>query len=202
MIDYAIAAARRSGLFERIVVSTDDDEIAAVARAAGAEVPFLRPAELADDHCATLPVVAHAIDACGATGEVCCIYPAVPLLDPADLAAGLDLLRSRAAPFVFPVTAFPSPPQHALRRLPDGRLEPMFREHLDRRSQDLEPAYFDAGQFYWGTAESWRSGLSIHANGVGLVIPSWRVVDIDTADDWAKAEALHAVLEAKGLGGN
>lgn len=194
MIVYAIDAARRSGVFDRIVVSTDDDEIAAVARAAGAELPFVRPAELADDHTPTVPVVAHAIEACRALGwqaeQVCCIYPGVPFIRPDDIAQALTLLNQGGACYVFPVTPFPSPIQRALRRQPDGTTQPFYPEHVNTRTQDLEPAYHDAGQFYWGTRQTWLDGLNIHANSKTLVLPEWRVVDIDTPADWERAEAM------------
>ncbi len=196
MIAHALRAARASGLFARIIVSTDDSEIMAVARAEGAEVPFVRPAELADDHTPTVPVIAHAIAALGVGADVpvCCIYACVPFLAADDLAAGLALLETGVAPYVFPVTPFPSPIQRALRRGADGRVAPFFPENVNVRTQDLEPAYHDAGQFYWGRAASWGAGLSIHGHAAGLVIPSWRVVDIDTVEDWERAEAMARLL--------
>lgn len=198
MIAYAIDAARASGVFDRIIVSTDDTEIAEIARAAGAEIPFMRPPELADDHTATREVIAHAIEAGRALGwavdQVCCIYPGVPLLQPADLAAALALLAPDRAEYVFPVTEFPSAIQRALRRAADGRTAPFHPEYTQVRTQDLEPAFHDAGQFYWAAAGTWLNVASIHGNARTLVLPHWRVVDIDTPDDWARAEALFAAL--------
>lgn len=201
MIAYAIEAARSSGLFERIVVSTDDSEIAAAATAAGADVPFMRPADLADDMTPTVPVVAHAIAACEAHGmhfqHVCCIYPGVPLLQWQDLATALTRLEKGDAAYVFPVVVFPSPIQRALRRQSDGRTLPFHPQYVDTRTQDLEPAYHDAGQFYWGDAAAWRAGLSIHQNGSTIVLPEWRCIDIDTPDDWHRAEAMYRTVRAK-----
>lgn len=198
MIAYAIAAARACGLFEHVVVTTDDEEIAAIARAHGAEVPFMRPAELSDDYVATIPVVVHAIDACRALGwdvqYACCIYPAVPLIQADDLRDAFALMRDSGAPYAFPVAEFPSAVQRAMRRRADGVMEPIYPQYVATRTQDLEEAYFDAGQFYWGTAAAWTSGASPHKAGQGLVIPSERVVDIDTARDWARAEALHRLM--------
>lgn len=199
MISYAIHAALDSGLFELVVVSTDDPEIAAIARQEGAEVPFMRPASLADDFTPTVPVVQHAVSACrdgGWSGEmVCCIYPGVPFIRSDDIAGALTLLReSNGEGYAFPVTHFPSPIQRALRRDNDGTIAPFYPEHVATRTQDLEPAYFDAGQFYWGGADTWLAGLNIHANGRAIVLPEWRVVDIDTSEDWERAEALFRVV--------
>jgi len=199
MIGHAIHAARDSGVFDAIVVSTDDPEIAEVARTLGAEVPFRRPADLADDHTPTVPVIAHAIRTLAGQGRVadlvCCIYPGVPLLAPADLRRGLDVLQAPGSPaYVFPVVPFPSPVQRALRRGADGRTEPMYPQYVNTRTQDLEPAYFDAGQFYWGRSEAWLQGLALHAHGATVVLAENSVVDIDTPDDWERAEALYRVL--------
>ena len=198
MIAHAIQAAQKCGLFDHVVVSTDDDEIAQVARRFGAEIPFMRPAALADDYAGTMPVIAHAIEACRAVGwaaeRVCCIYPAVPLIQTQDLHEALALLEQDKADYAFTVTAFPSAIQRALRRLPDCRMQPFHPEYTNTRTQDLESAYYDAGQFYWGTAEAWLGGVSPHQAGKGLVIPEWRVVDIDTTDDWARAEIIYQLL--------
>ena len=196
MLAYAVDAAHASGAFDNVVVSTDDAEIAAVAKSAGAEVPFLRPPELADDHTPTVPVIAHAIEACRQLGWspelVCCIYPGVPLIRGQDIADALRLLeRDAAAHYVFPVMPFPSPIQRALRRASDGTTRPFSPEYVNTRTQDLEPAYHDAGQFYWGRTQAWLDGLNIHANGKSIVLPEGRVVDIDTPEDWERAEALY-----------
>jgi pseudaminic acid cytidylyltransferase len=200
MIGYAIGAARESGVFDRIVVSTDDDEIAAIAKEQGAEVPFMRPPELSNDTAGTVPVLQHAMRAlhCPADAEVCCIYPGVPLLQAKVLGEALDLLHTSGCDFVFPVLEFPSPVQRALTRDADGRTRSMFPEHADTRTQDLTPAYHDAGQFYWGTAAAWQSGRSPHLGARTLVLPSWAAVDIDTPDDWARAEALFRALNPGG----
>jgi len=194
MLAHAIEAAQKSGLFERIVVSTDDDEIRSIALEWGAEVPFARPPALADDHTPTVPVVAHAISACEAIGwelgHVCCIYPCAPFLQSADLVAGLELLRTSNRDYCFPVAEFPSAIQRALKRDNAGALAPFSPDHELIRTQDLEPAYFDAGQFYWGRRGAWLGSPRLHTSGAGLVIPTWRVVDIDTMDDWARAEML------------
>ena len=195
MISYAIEAAQASGLFEHIVVSTDDEEIAKISQEYGAEVPFVRPDVLADDYSGTVPVIAHAIDLLQSGGlwdieYVCCIYACVPFIQVDDLKDAFDILRQNNASYSFPVSEFPSPVQRAMHRLLDGKMRPMYPEFEQVRTQDLEPAYFDAGQFYWGKSEEWLLNKSIHTNAVGLPIPYSRVIDIDTHDDWKRAEML------------
>lgn len=203
MIAHAIEAALASEMFDKVVVSTDSGDIAEVARKYGAEVPFMRPVDLADDHTPTVPVIAHALKVCAELGwqvsYACCIYPGVPFLRTADLVQAFELLQNKDAPYAFPVTEFPSAIQRALRRLPDGRMAPCNPEFELTRTQDLERAYHDAGQFYWGRSEAWTSNLRLHAMGVGLVIPSWRVVDIDTPEDWERAEILFTAFGQTGV---
>jgi pseudaminic acid cytidylyltransferase len=201
MLAYAVAAASESGLFDVVLVSSDDAEILETAQTLGA-TPLRRPEALADDWTPTVPVIAHAIQAWEEQAEaadvVCCVYPAVPFLQPRDLALALSLLERGDAPFAFPVVQFPSAIQRALRFGSDGRISPFNPDTVNARSQDLEPAYYDAGQFYWGRREAWLSGLAIHPNGLGLVIPEWRAVDIDTPDDWRCAELMHRALMEEG----
>jgi pseudaminic acid cytidylyltransferase len=199
MISYAISAALDSGLFSRVIVSTDDGEIAETAKIHGAEIPFMRPAELSDDHTPTVPVIKHAIDQAEALGwfadYVCCIYPAVPLIYGSDLFAAFQLLQNAVtADYSFPITQFPSAIQRALRLDKSGATSSFYPEHELTRSQDLEPAFHDAGQFYWGSCQSWKENPRVHNSGVGLVIPTWRVVDIDTEEDWRRAEMIYQTL--------
>lgn len=198
MIAHAISAAKQSGLFEHVIVSTDDEEIARIASEWGAETPFTRPAELADDHTPTVPVIAHAITSCQALGwqidYACCIYPGVPFIQIDDLKRALELIQGSQAAYSFPITEFPSAIQRALRRLPNGQMQPFYPEYELARTQDLEPAYHDAGQFYWGKPDAWLTNDKVHRSGVGLPIPNWRVVDIDTPDDWERAEILYTAF--------
>lgn len=200
MIAHAIAAARASELFEHIVVSTDDEEISRIAREWHAETPFIRPPDLANDHAATLPVIAHGIQVCLALGwefdHVCCIYPGVPFIRIDDLRQAYSLMLEKRKDYCFPVTEFPSPIQRALRRLEDGTMQPFHPQFEAERTQDLEPAYHDAGQFYWGTVDAWRHNRTILSGGIGFPIPNWRVVDIDTPEDWNRAEMLHRIIDA------
>lgn len=201
MIAYAITAAKKSGLFDHVLVSTDDEEIATVAKTFGAETPFVRPEELANDYTATVPVVAHAIQACEELGwhfsNVCCIYPGVPFIDVDDLQGSLKRLETGGVDYCFPVTEFPSAIQRALKQGNDGVMQAFYPEFELTRTQDLEPAFYDAGQFYWGKKEAWLNNPKIHSSGAGYVIPSWRVVDIDTPADWDRAERLALVIDVR-----
>ena len=194
MIAYAIQAAIDSELFDHVVVTTDDDEISEIAKQLGAEVPFKRPVALSDDQTPTVPVIRHAIEHCRNIGwkfdMVCCIYPCVPLIQVQDLKKSLEQLNSSDAQFCFPVGEYPSPIQRALRMNSSSVISGFYPEFELSRSQDLEAAYFDAGQFYWGATSSWLTNDRIHNNSVGYVIPTWRTVDIDTPDDWRRAELI------------
>jgi len=198
MITWAIGYALQSKLFDKIIVSTDDESIADVARASGAETPFLRPADFSDDLTPTVPVIAHAVGACQKIGwsieYACCIYPCVPFLETSDLVHAFELMQRNDAFFSYPVTAYSHPIQRAMRRLPSGQMQFLQPEHEIARTQDLETTYHDTGQFYWGKASAWKARMKMHTAGVGLVVPSWRVVDIDNEDDWKRAELLYEVL--------
>ena len=195
MIAWSIEAAKATGLFDRVVVSTDDVEIAEVARKEGAEIPFLRPEALADDYTPTVPVIAHAVTALALAPEtqVCCLYATAPLVRPDDLRAGYALLVGPE--YVMSVTSFPFPIQRALRHDAEGRVEMMQPEHMLTRSQDLEEAWHDAGQFYWARAATWTAGLPVFGKGSkGVLLPRHRVQDIDTPEVWTRAEALFALI--------
>ena len=193
IIAYSIEAALRSGLFDRVVVSTDDNRIAAVAREYGAEAPFNRPAELADAHTGTNAVVRHAIKWFKSQGEivslVCCIYATAPFVRVQDLSEGFDRLKSSDKLYAFSVTSFDFPVQRAIRLLAKGGVEPVWPEYALSRSQDLEEIYHDAGQFYWGRPGAFLDDLPVFANhSIPVVLPKHRVQDIDTEEDWLRAE--------------
>ena len=198
MIAWAIETAKNSNLFDHIIVSTDDEEIADIAMASGAEVPFMRPSKLADDFAATVPVIAHAAKACKSCGweveYICCIYPCTPLLQTIDLVAALDLLKKRDVDYVYPVTEYAHPIQRAMRRLANGQMQFITPQYALGRTQDMEKTYHDAGQFYWGKTSAWLDHKEKQSNGFGMPIPSWKVVDIDTVDDWKRAEILFKML--------
>lgn len=199
MISYAIKAAEKSKLFDHVLVSTDDAEIIEIANHFGAETPFVRSAELATDYADTASVIAHAIQSCEKLGwnfsNVCCIYPCVPFIEVEDLQGSYVCLETGDVDYCFPVTEFQSAVQRALKRNADGFMKPFNPEFEFVRTQDLEPAYQDAGQFYWGKKEAWLTNPRIHSNGKGYLIPSWRVVDVDTPEDWGRAEQLALVLK-------
>ena len=195
MIAWSIDAAIQCGLFDRIIVSTDDDEIAEIARTLGAEVPFMRPAYLSDDHTATIPVIAHAIDALIDEGEapvdVCCIYATAPFISADDLEASYKQFKRTDSMYCFTATEFAAPIFRSFQVEDDHSVEMFWPENFEKRSQDLPVAYHDAGQFYWGHAKAWMdSDLIFAPHSQAFVIPRWRVQDIDTPDDWARAELM------------
>lgn len=200
MIAWSIAAAQESSVFDHVVVSTDDPEIADVARAAGAEVPFMRPAELSDDHTATVPVIAHALKEAealwGRQEILCCLYATAPFVQGSDIGAAYELLAADDhAQFSMPVTSFPFPIQRGVRLTETGQIDMFQPEHALTRSQDLEEAYHDVGQFYWGRRAAWLGNQPIIGpQTLALVIPRHRAQDIDTPEDWDLAERLFTVL--------
>ncbi len=200
MIGWSIEAARASGLFDRIFVTTDDEEIASIAVKFGAEAPFRRPAELADDFTPTTPVIAHAIKWQAARGEmpteVCCIYATAPFIQVEDIRRGLDLFEQADCSYALSVTSYAFPIQRAMRVTTGERLNMFNPSHFLTRSQDLEPAYHDAAQFYWGGATAWLANEPIFGeNSIPVFMPRHRVQDIDTPEDWARAELMYGVLQ-------
>lgn len=201
IIVWSIRVALASGLFDRVVVSTDDDEIARIAREHGADVPFMRPAELADAFTGTAAVIAHAIGALGTPYDfTCCIYATAPLLQARFLKQGYESLSATPeASYAFSVCSFGFPVQRALLIDHAGALAPMHPEYRNVRSQDLPPAYQDAGQFYWGRSAAWLRGDVIFSRlSLPVVVPRHLVQDIDTQEDWLRAEYLYAALKAGG----
>jgi len=200
MIAWSIRAARRAGCFDRVVVSTDDPAIAGLAVAEGAEVPFMRPAALADDHTGTLPVIAHALGELPGADLACCLYATAPLVQSRYLREGLALLLSNPAKsYAFSVCGFPFPVQRALVLEDSGALTALYPEHSHTRSQDLPQAYQDAGQFYWGRREAWLRGDTLFSPcSLPVILPRHLVQDIDTEEDWKRAEFLYQALRAAG----
>lgn len=199
IIAYSISVAINSGLFDRIIVSTDDEEIAEIVRKYGAEVPFMRPVSLSDDYTGTIPVIRNAIEWFISQGDkpemVCCIYATAPFLSAMDIQQGLKILIDTGSDYAFSVTSYPFPIQRAIRITPQGRVEMFNPTQFNTRSQDLEKAYHDAGQFYWGRAEAWLSEKIIFSPDSSPVLLSrHRVQDIDTLEDWRIAEIKYKAL--------
>ena len=195
MIAWSIEAAIKCAYFDRIVVSTDDEEIASVAKRYGAEIPFMRPAQLADDYTSTTAVIAHAIEWQNSHGvvtdKVCCLYATAPFVQATDLQKGLDILDSSGAEYAFSVTSYAFPIQRAIRITENQRVEMFQPEHFNTRSQDLDEAWHDAGQFYWGRTGAWLANKPVFGkDSAPVFIPRHSVQDIDTPEDWELAVAL------------
>lgn len=203
IIAYSIKAALKSGLFQRVIVSTDSEEIAAVARAHGAETPFIRPAALADDFTTTADVILHALDWLTAhdtpATHACCLYATAPFIQTQFLCEGLEILEHNGAASVFTVTTYSASIFRALQQGPDGRLTMVWPEYELTRSNDLPTTFHDAGQFYWLDASQFVREKKIYSrDSRPIVLPRYLVQDIDTPEDWITAEAMFAALLALG----
>ncbi len=197
MIAHAIGIAKSAGIFGRIIVSSDDVEIAEVAKNYGAEVPFMRPSELSDDFCATIPVIRHAISVLKIREEdaVCCIYPTAVLLTPQTLTEAAKKLESTQG-YLFGAVAYDYPPQRSFTLRADSP-SMLFSEHFNTRSQDLEPIFHDAGQFYFARAKNWQEQDNIFAPpSKAIKLPQKRVQDIDTMEDFELALLKYRLLES------
>lgn len=199
MLAWSIEAAKASGCFERIIVSSDDAEIISIAREYGAEAPFIRPPELSGDFAGTIPVISHAIQNLRDSGwfasQVCCIYATAPFLQAGDLLRGLQIMDGEDCDYAFSVTTFPYPIQRSLYLKSDGRVDMFYPENFHVRSQDLKEAYHDAGQFCWGTAKAWLEEKPVFlSDAMPVLLPRYRVQDIDTMEDWERAEWLFKSL--------
>jgi len=202
IISYSIKAAIESNCFDKIVVSTDDEEISNIAKKYGADIPFIRPKELSDDYTGTNDVVKHAIEWFLKKNivieNVCCLYATAPFVQPCYLKAGYEKLVESGKSFAFSVTSFPFPIQRAVRITSENEVEAIWPEHIYTRSQDLEEAFHDAGQFYWGKSESFLNGKVMFSNAsVPVVLPRHLVQDIDTFEDWDRAELMYRALSLK-----
>ena len=199
MIAWSIEAANASGLFDHVFVSTDDDEIAKVAKNYGASVPFIRPHYLSDDFIGTGPVIKHALEwvleHIGPVEFVCTIYATAPFVRLVDLIKGFDILTSSSSTMAFAVTSFSYPIQRAFKINKAGRVNMFYPENYDKRSQDLEAAYHDAGQFYWSTAEAIFQQLPMFSEySSPVILERYCVQDIDSEDDWTRAEYMFSIL--------
>ena len=199
MIAWPIEVAKKSGLFDRIIVSTDDEEIAEVAKSYGAEVPFIRPNELSDDYTGTTEVIAHAVSWMHEEGlepdAVCCIYATSVFFTIKDIKEGFEALNTGDWQYAFSVTDFESPIFRSFKEDSNGGVEMFFPKHFEKRSQDLPIALHDAAQFYWGKPDAWLNKLKLFdKHSCPKKIPNSRVQDIDTKDDWLQAELLFKMI--------
>ncbi len=199
LLAWSIDTCLTSGLFDEVIVSTDDAEIANLAVGLGASVPFMRPAELSGDHTPLAPVIAHAIAEIGLHGvpaeAVCCVYPGSPSLRAGDLRGAWEALEgSSDAAFAVGVLEYPHPVQRALERDPDGLIRMLDPSLALTRTQDLPPRWHDAGQFVWGRTQAWVDGLPIFGNAIGYELAAWRTIDLDTEEDWKRAEVVFRAI--------
>lgn len=202
MIAHSIETAREAAVFDRIIVSTDSDEIADIARSWDAEVPFMRPAELSNDHATTDDVILHALDWCSENGMsveyACCLYATAPFARSGDLREGLNVLQRTGSVSAFSVTTFPFPIFRGLKINDQGTLEMFWPEHGMTRSQDLPEAYHDAGQFYWLNVTKYLKVKHVYSEGaVPVILPRYLVQDVDTEEDWQCAELIYEMLQRR-----
>lgn len=198
IIAHSIDTALQSGLFSSVIVSTDDEKIAEIARECGAEIPFIRPTELSDDLTGTTPVLRHGLEWCLENGRpveaICGLYATSPFTTVEDLQRGFDCLSK--APAAFSITTFPYPIYRGLSVDGQGQAKLIWPEHLKSRSQDLPEAHHDCGQFYWATRDFLLSDKDfMDGEGHGIQIPRHRVQDIDTEEDWVRAELMYRLLQ-------
>ena len=199
IIAWPIEVAKKTKLFDHIIVSTDDDEIAEIAESYGALAPFRRPDELSDNFTVIRPVVNHAIHEVeklfGYPDYVCVIFPTAALIQANDIKHGLDKMVSLQTDFAFSITNFSYPIQRALKLTSANKVEMFQPQYLLTRTQDIEPAYHDAGQFYWGKTDSFLSNQNTFSGASHpVILPNWRVVDIDNEEDWKQAELIFRSL--------
>lgn len=200
MIAWSIRAAIDSQCFDRIIVSTDDEEIADIANTHGAETPFLRPAHLADDHTGTIPVIAHAIEWQNHNGQpvrqACCVYPTAPFIQAQDIQSGRAVLDDPSIDYAFSATSFAHSIQRAFRITAANRVQMFQPENFEKRTQDLDPAFHDAAQFYWGRATAWLSGKPLFSEvSAPVLLPRHLVHDLDIPEDWQEAEFFFDCLK-------
>lgn len=199
LIAYSIEVALKSKLFDKVVVSTDDEEIAKVAKEFGAEVPFLRPKELSDDFTGTGAVINHAINFLKEQGEnidfVCTIYATAPLLQEKYLIKAYERLKDSNAKNAFSCTSMPFPIQRTFKITSNERCEMFWPENFLKRSQDLEEAFQDAGQFYWTNLNIKSDEITFGKDSIPIILPRYLVQDIDTLEDWQRAEFMYEAIQ-------
>ena len=199
MIAWSIESCIKANCFDRIIVSTDDQNIAEIAIEHGAEIPFIRPDSLSDDNTGTVPVIKHSIDELEGAGvfptNVCCVYATAPFVYFQNISKGLNQLKESSSAYAFTVTSFPFPIQRAIMINQKNRIEMFWSENFNKRSQDLEESWHDAGQYYWGTIDAWKGNLPLFTtHSVPIILPRYLVQDIDTLEDWTRAEYMFKAI--------
>ena len=195
IIAWSIEAAKMCKMFDRIIVSTDDYEIAAIAKQLGADVPFMRPKHLADDYTGTSAVVKDVIQNIHKNGEhvsyVCCIYATAPFISSKYLIKAYQDLINQNKSYAFSVTTYSFPVKRSFVINQSNVIENLFPDMTLSRSQDLQEVYHDAGQFYWGLADAFLNDLPIFSrHSIPIILPRYLVQDIDTIEDWKQAELM------------
>lgn len=200
IIAYSIETALQSGLFDEVMVSTDSEDIATVARDYKANVPFFRSKKTSDDHAVVSDVIAEVLDQYQKAGRnfdfFCCIFPTAPFIKKEHLEKGFDLLTMHDYDSVFPVIRFGYPILRSL-RMKEGKVSMFWPEYLNARSQDLEPAFHDAGQFYWmRTSKFLEQGRIFASNSGAIEMNEMEMHDIDHETDWKLAEMKYRLLNS------
>ena len=200
IIAYSIEAALKSNCFSQVIVSTDDDEISEVAKKYGALVPFVRPDELSNDYAGTIPVIKHAIewmeDNNNYIENVCCLYATAPFIQSKIISKAYQQLKNSNSDCYFSVTSFAFPIQRAIKIVQGDKVDMFYPQHFMDRSQDLEDSYHDAGQFYWGIPQAFLDNEDIFSEkSIPVILPRYLVQDIDTLEDWHRAELMYKALD-------
>lgn len=201
MIVWVIEKLKKSNFFDKIVVSSDSDNILNIVKKTKCTFAIKRPKSLSGDQVGIQPVVKHAIQKIKKNNcnpqYICCIYPCNPFLNIGDLKKSFKRFKNNKRKFLFSVAQYSHPIERAINLKKDFSTRSYFRRNFNKRTQDFEKSYYDAGQFCWGTTKLWQGKKNIHNLGVGFEVPFWRVVDIDTPHDWKRAELLFKILNNK-----
>mgnify|MGYP000613173252 CR=1 FL=1 len=204
IIAYSIEAAFESNCFDQIIVSTDDIEIKEIAKKYGAKVPFIRPAELSNDYVVTFKVIKHAIEWMEINNKnienVCCLYPTAPFVQSQIISKAFKKFQDLNADYCFSLTSFPFPIQRAIKIDQNDKIDMFNPDQFSSRSQDLEDAFHDAGQFYWGKAQAFKDEVPLFSEvSIPYMLPRYLVQDIDTNEDWIRAEVMYKVLQESNM---
>lgn len=198
IIFWTIKKLIKSNFFDKIVVSSDSSLILDLSKKFGADILLKRSKKLSGDKILTKDVIRDSIKKLSKKNiypkYICCVYPCNPFLNIRDIKKAFSLLKNEKNKFIYPITKYSHPIQRAVKLDKQLNISPFILKNINERTQDLQDSYYDAGQFYWGYINSWNDKNSIHEFSKGLVIPSWRSVDIDTTDDWKRAELMYRLM--------